>query len=58
MLALTRKTLEKVQITDTQTGEIITVVLLRVISCGKVSLGFEASERFRIMRKELVKDGT
>ena len=53
MLTLTRRPHEEIVVIDTQTGERIIVA---AIGCrgNEMKIGIEATERFRILRRELV----
>lgn len=53
MLVLSRKNQERVILTDTETGETITVVVTG-LQHGRVRLGFVAGERWKILREEVL----
>jgi len=55
MLVLSRKPSESIIITDKQTGEVITITQVR---CSDLSsrIGIAASDRYKIMRSELIDD--
>ena len=55
MLTLTRRPHEEIVVIDTQTGERI----VAAVRCqgNEMRIGIEATERFRILRRELVEEG-
>lgn len=55
MLVLARKPSEEITITDSDTGEVITITLVRCNE-GNSRIGITASDRYKIMRSELVED--
>ena len=53
MLILSRKKAEVVVIEDLDNGETIEITLVE-IQPSRIRIGFKASDRFKILRKELV----